>query len=155
MATQFGDKKLKLKYLFTAFFEDGHVISQTPEDVSTIDPEKRSAFFDVLEYEKKSKLMAFNLLNPVLKEYIEVNLNTGEFDVHGIKINIADQNFEPTEPLRLVYFRETRIESDVKMIAGQKDDLLAQRFYVNNYFIGWQTTVDGKNVQRTIALGGT
>lgn len=156
MASTFNGQSLNLKYLFTAYFEDGHVIRQDASDKSLVDPEgKKSLFFDVLEYEKTSKLIRFELqtaskfsfINP--SHFASINLKTGKFTVNGLEIESGDQYFEPTEPLRIVYFRETRVEQDI----SQKDGKMAgQRFYVNRYFLGFQTNWKNKNYQCTIAL---
>lgn len=159
MTSNFNEQKLKLKYLFTAIFEDGTVIKQTQDDVSVIDPKKRSAFYDVLEYEKKSKLVQFEIDNAHLAYYdtfedVRIDLKTGLFLVNNLQIDITDQLFYPTEPLKLIYFRETRIETDVIKESGKADEIKSQRFYINRYFVGWETMYNGKKYQRTIALAG-
>lgn len=160
MAASFNGQTPTLKYLFRAYFEDGHIIDQSFDDKSGLDSQK-SAFYDVLEYEKKNPLKVFCLFNyePGSKSFqdcYKVDLRTGLFSMNlgGAykEFNIADQNFVPTEPLRLIYFRENRIEQNVKKESGKPDEVIEQRMYINRYFIGWQTTVDGKNVQRTIAI---
>lgn len=156
MASIFNGQSTTLKYLFTAFFEDGHTIEQTPEDVSTIEPEKRSAFFDVLAYEQKSPLIEFALYNLEERKAISVDLKTGLFtSVLGdqrIEFNIADQLFEKEAPFRLIYFRENRVE---QLVGNNTGEIKNQRFYINRYFIGWQTTWNNENYQRTIAIDGT
>lgn len=154
MASIFNGKSLKLKYLFTAYFEDGTLIDQG-DDKSLLD-EKRSRFFDVLEYEKTSKLVRFSLISAevgegILTDEYSVDLTTGVFSVNGVEFEACDQNFIPTEPLRIVYFRETRVEKNVMTTTGK---VISERFYVNKYYIGWQTTYNGTNYQRTIAIKG-
>ncbi|GAC1516221.1 MAG: hypothetical protein NVS1B11_36250 [Terriglobales bacterium] len=42
-------RKWELAYLFEAHFASGITISQTPDDRSTIEPDIRSAYFDVVQ----------------------------------------------------------------------------------------------------------
>ncbi len=154
MASTYNGKSLKLKYLFTAFFEDGTVIEQTSQDKSIVEPLK-SAFYDVLEYEKKSPLKSFLLTHyDNVENYVLVNLKDGTFNVNGQPIEIADQNFLPETPFKLIYFRETRIEIDLSKQVGKEDEAKEERFYINRFFIGWQSTWKNQNYQRTIAVNG-
>lgn len=148
MASTHNGQTLSLEYLFTAYFEDGHVIEQDLDDISTIEPGKRSSFFDVLAYETTSPIKVFILRSD--KQQFAVDLQTGHFYVSANKIDIADQNFipDPKHPFKLIYFRETRKETDVNM----NNDIVKERFYINRYFIGWETKWKGKNYQRTIAI---
>ena len=147
MASSYNGKTLTLNYRFVAIFADGHQIIQSPEDESKLDPEKRSAFYDVLEYEKNFPLVRFVLNEEgygVLgreRTQVFVDLTTGLFTVNGVEINIADQNFIPTEPLRLIYFRETHVQQTMNQQTGVRG---GDTFYINRYFIGWQTTVNNQ-----------
>lgn len=157
-------QKLKLRYLFTATFQDGTTIEQTPEDVSKFSPpvkdengelKGKSRFFDVLEYEKESPLVQFSLKEVsrlgVLFNQVDLDLTTGIFTVNGLQVNIAEQLFIPQAPLRLIYVRETHIQQDVSQKTGKMVD---ERFYVNRFLIGWQTLWKNQNYQCTIAIDG-
>lgn len=142
MSTVHGQK---LKYLFRAEFSDGSIYDQTQEDQSLTEP-LRSAFYDVLQREED--LIKFTLVGEG-HEY-SVDLRDGHFEVDGVSIDIAEQNFVPLEPLRVVFFREVRQEFEHGGFLNP--DVKPIRRYVNRYFIGWQTTIKGKNHQRTIAV---
>lgn len=148
-----------LRWLFVAEFDDGNSIEQTYEDKSlTRTDGTGSAFTDVLEYEKTSRLKAFHLASTDDKQIATVDLTTGAFIVNNTPFHAHDQNFDPTKyELRLIYFRETRYDNiSTNTVQGDgsvKNEHVGQRHYVNRYFIGWQTTVNGKNKQATIAVG--
>lgn len=154
MPATLGGTTPKLKYLFTATFQDGTVIEQG-DDKSLIDPEgKKSRFFDVLEYEKKSPLIKFSLKHTILglaANEVSVDLVTGKFSMNGSEFDVADQNFIATEPLRIVYFRETQKQQDVHV---KTHTIVEERHFINRYFIGWQTTWLGKNYQCVIGIDG-
>lgn len=148
MASTFNGGKVTFDYLFTAYFSDGHFIAQTVEDISTIDP-IRSAYFDVLEYEKKSTLVAFQLNGINTPNKVLVDLRTGKFLINGLAITLGDQNFMPETKFSLVYFRENQAQRDINQASGE---IVGERFYINRYFIGWRNTWKGKDYQETIAL---
>lgn len=137
------------KWLFIAEFEDGTVIKQDQEDKSKT-KKKGSIFTDVLAYEKTSKLVFFTLEQVETHEMAYVDLGTGAFSINGTPFNAHEQNFDATSAdLRLIYFRETRVER----VVNAKNEQVDGRHYINRYFIGWQTTVHNKNHQATIAVG--
>ena len=156
MASVHDGKKLSLKYLFRAKFADGVIIKQTPEDQSK-DKENpfKSAFYDVLEHEKVSPVVSFELreagVPSLVGDRIEVDLKTGVFKINFVEVNIADQNFEPQAPLKLIYFRETRLDTFVGNNTGETK---GSDFYINRFFIGWETTYLNKKYQRTLAVNG-
>ncbi len=87
-----------------------------------------------------------------------VDLRNGAFLINGTAINIHNQYFEPEKyPLELVYFRETRVEQEKKGTVQEDgsvlEEIIGMRHYVNRYFIGWRTEVNGKNKQVTLAVG--
>lgn len=146
-----------LIWLFEAYFADGHEIKQDADDTCHSRTDGTgSAFTDVLDYAKKSKLTAFCLTKKVGldildgRTYVLVDLLSGNFMVSGEPLSAHNQNFDPEKyELELVYFRETRVEQTVNKAGG----VTATRHFVNRYFIGWQTQVNGKNKQVTLAVG--
>lgn len=138
-----------LNWLFTAHFSDETTLEQTLEDrCLTRDDGTGSAFTDVLA--REDDLIAFELTNQETNESIMVDLKSGNFVVNGVPVCAHNQNFEPQNyPLKLVYFRETRVE---RVIDG-KGEHVSSRHFVNRYFIGWETVVNGKNKQATLAVG--
>lgn len=155
MPAMLGGTAPKLKYLFTATFQDGTVIQQDEQDKSPNDPEgKKSQFWDVLEYEKHSPLIKFSLKKKILglaANEASVDLLTGKFSINGTEFDVADQNFVITQPLRIVYFRETQKQQDVHV---KTHTVIEERHFINRYFIGWQTTWLGKNYQCAIGIDG-
>lgn len=132
-----------LRWLFIAHFADGSTIEQDQADRSTTRTDgSGSTFTDVLA--RQDDLVAFELVND--QQSVMVDLQTGAFIVNGTPLHIHDQYFEPQHhSLRLIYFRETRVDLD--------PDRNESTHYTNRYFIGWQTTVNGKNKQATLAVG--
>lgn len=147
-----------LRWLFTAEFSDGTTIEQTQEDkCTTRDDGTGSAFTDVLA--REDELTAFHLYHVEGKEAVSVDLVTGAFVVNGTPLHAHDQFFEPElHKLRLIYHRETRVQQEMKATV-QEDGSVKQepvgepRHFINRYFIGWQTTIMGKNKQVTLAVG--
>jgi hypothetical protein len=136
-----------LQWLFTAYFQDGSEIAQTPEDRSVTN--HGTAFTDVLRKEQDSPLIRFELVHVDGQQVAYVDLRNGYFVVNGTPIIIHDQFFEADKhDLRLIYFRETRIVTNL-----DEDGKTVNSHFVNRYFFGWQTTVDGKNIKHTLAVG--
>lgn len=138
-----------LRWLFVAHFDDGTIIEQDQEDKSqTRTDGTGSRFTDVLA---KDGLEAFELINCAdPKQFVYVDLITGNFNVNGTPLSAHNQHFDPTRyKLELVYFREARAEQNV----DQAGEIISQRHFVNRYFIGWQTKVNNKVKQVTLAVG--
>lgn len=132
----------ELKYLFVAEHSDGTIVDQTNEDIS-LTKEHGSAFSDV----KIDLVTRFHLASKT--DHVLVDLTDGHFEVNGFSFQLHEQTFVPVNPLRLVYFRETRVETDV----NNKGEHINRRHFVSRYFLGWQTNdAKGKNVQHTIAV---
>lgn len=139
-----------LTWLFQAQFPDGSIIKQDLEDTcKSRDDGTGSAFSDVLDH--AGKLKSFGLFHTDSKQYVWLDLETGNFMVNGTPICLHNQNFEPQKyELELIYFRETRVE----VTQTKEGDVVGEpRHFVNRYFIGWQTTVNGKPKQVTLAVG--
>lgn len=150
--------KPRLEWLFVANFSDGTQIKQTQEDkCTTREDGTGSAFTDVLAREKE--LIVFGLEHIDGKQWVLVDLRTGNFAVNETAVQLHNQNFEPHKyPLELVYFRETRVDTDVQGtvqddLSVDYKDLGSPRHYVNKYFIGWRTTLHNKQKQVTLAVG--
>lgn len=130
---------ITLKYTFIAEFKDGSSYVQTLEDKSLTD-EKRSAFYDIQDRED---LIRFSLTDENGYTLYGVDLRDGYFDVKEKRFWIGEE-ISWIEPLRLVYFRRHRH----KFNAGD----LKEESHEIRYFIGWQTTVDGKNEKRLLSI---
>ena len=79
----------------------------------------------------------------------EVDLVDGHFDIDGVPFEIHEQNLIPKD-LRLVYFRETKVQATL----GMNQEIKTTNHFVNRYFIGWQCTINDKNYQYTLAVKG-
>lgn len=135
----------QLRWLFTAYYEDGTEITQTQEDKSVTG--NGSAFTDVLD---KNGLVNFELKHVNGQESVLVDLVNGAFLINGTPVNAHNQYFEPGKyALELVYFRESRIEPEIDTTGKT----VSVHQYVNRYFLGWKTVVNGKDKQVTIAVG--
>lgn len=152
---------LFLKWLFVATFKDGTVFNQTHEDKClTRTDGTGSAFTDVHEYmEADNALEKFELINDHEKQVVTVDMTTGAFIVQGVPMHLHNQYFEPERyPLKLVYFREVRVEQNITATVQDNMSIKEEqtgdlRHYINRYFIGWETTVNGQNKQVTLAVG--
>ena len=132
---KFNGQSYELKYLFRAMMADGTLYEQTTEDISITNPEK-SAFFDILDKPIKSFWLEGQNL-----DHAGVNLETGCFNINGLEIKLHE---EPLSDFRLIYFRRHRHHfnpADGKEIGHEME-----------YHFGWQTTEDGKNIQKTIII---
>lgn len=145
-----------LSWLFVAFFDKGAPVIQTQDDLPKEQPEG-SAFSDVAA--RSDDLTAFELRHEDGKQVVTIDLKTGAFIVNGTPLHIHNQNFEPQNySLKLIYFRETRVDQQQKAtvqtdMSIKTENIGDARHYVNRYFIGWETVVNGKNKQATIAVG--
>jgi len=129
---------MALKYLFTAEFEDGSVFEQPKDDKSRINEEK-SSFYDLLEIKKR--IRQFTLRNWWTS--VAVDLIDGHFEVNGLPIQVGDA-LPIKSDLRLIFFRQH--QHDYNPVLKKE---IAHRV---RYFIGWQTTINGKNFKRLIGI---
>lgn len=140
------------KYLWTAIFRDGTEITQPEDDhYSKHDDSVEnnpSAFRDVLDKQKESKLVAFYLENVVTADRIGVDLESGQFGINSIAFEAQPQNLDlSSKELEIVFFREVRKDT-VMGVADWEEKRVDH--YINRYFIGWQ--VKGENIIQTVAL---
>lgn len=128
-----------LKYLFTAIYNDGTEYNQTPEDISVQNPTK-SCFFDV----DQERLVRFILRCE--GKIISVDLSNGEFWINGISLSGIKFNKDDAE-----YSFENLSSSKLRLIYFRRRTVLSNSPYVDtSYLIGWQTTIDGRNVKRIL-----
>jgi hypothetical protein len=136
-----------MKYLFEAHFSDGSVISQTPDDISTIDPTLRSTFYDVAQ--RLDDVVLFGLYDNDHK-YV-VDLRDGHFEIDGVPFS-AQPVSAPTilegGKFKLLYFRdhqqEITISADGERTAGSH--------YISFRF-GWEyTDPHGKTHIQTLVI---
>lgn len=133
-------EKTTLAYLFECHFKDGSILFQTADDVSATMPEK-SAFFDVLQ--RIDDVEVFGIVND--EHTYAVDLRDGHFEIDGVPFKVTgDEELTADCTFRLVYFR--RVRQTVSMGYTNMESTTVE------YHIGWQTTIDGKNHQKTISV---
>lgn len=134
---------MKLAYLFECHLTDGTVIHQSPEDVSQINL-SRSAFFDVAQ--RLDDVQVFGLYND--EHTYAVDLRDGHFEIDGVPFNIHTALIEllPEQKLELVYFRRH------VHISTQGQVMSEDQSHTIEYFFGWKTTIDEKEVTQTISV---
>lgn len=131
-------------WLFKAYFNDGSMIQQTAEDAL---PDSNQ-YKEVLD--RLDDLIVFKLVHIDGKQSALVDLMTGNFAVNSTPICIHNQMFDPTKyKLDLVYHRERREQQTQDTATGQVEE----KSFINRYFIGWKTQVNGKDKQVTLAVG--
>lgn len=143
---------MPLKYLFTATFEDGSQIRQTLEDRSELEPEKRSAFYDVLKRAETTPLVSFALTEHERPgTTFSVDLRDGHFEHNGVAFDVSDgldSNEKGTisawSHRQIVFWR--RHTHEVRVADG------AELNHSIRYDLGWQANVGGKNYQRIIHI---
>ena len=137
-----------LTMLWSVYFEDGHIIDQPEDDrYSKHDDTAEwnpSAFRDILEYDDKSPIKFFELLDQrkVRGGVYRVDLSTGGFSVDSAKFRMDTDD----APRKLIYFRT--MDRDNINGEWQEPRVVAYNFgyeYKNN---------KGKTVKRIITLDG-
>jgi hypothetical protein len=128
---------MTLSYLFTCHFTDGTTIQQTQADVSQIDS-SRSAFYDVAQ--RLGDVTKFVLSDG--RRTCAVDLRDGHFEIDGFQFFVPVEGVpEDHSGFKLIYFRR-----NFKSITMGKESSSVE------YHLGWQTTINGKNFQRTIKI---
>jgi hypothetical protein len=137
--------KPELTYLFEADFSDGTTYHQGLED-TPINHDAGSAFTDVMA--RIDDVLRFHVVSLDGAKRATVDLVDGHFEVNGVAFTLHPATVLPKN-LRLIYFRETRVESTV----NAKHEELSRRHYVARNCIGWQMTdAKGKNHQFMIGI---
>lgn len=135
--------KQPLKYLFSAEFDDGHIIRQPADDRSIKHIEgaesNPSAFTDVLEYSWTHNLTAFVLANEDFSDIFMVDLLDGSFRINGVDFSQED---EPLVERKIIYFREVYIQQELGKEASEP--------FVNRYIIGYEGKDSNGKVQKKV-----
>ena len=133
--------KIPNSYLFVAHFADKTIICQDESDISRTTPDKNQ-YFDVLEKEKESKLISFLFVNDT--NCFGVDLRDGHFEINGTPIFAHREELgEHYADFRLIQCRRVEVPLDPSNAGAGK---------LMFYILGWQTTFEGKNVQRIIKI---
>lgn len=138
---------MKLKYLFEAYFADGHRIIQDLDDISSLDP-ARSTFYDVLQYESTSELVLFGLY--LGKNTYVVDLLDGHFEVNGVPFSaqpVALPEMIEGGKFKLLYCRDHQQELILSENSSKPGKHSVQ------YRFGWEyTDPRGKVYNQTLVL---
>ena len=140
MAIEINGQTFPHKYLFRADYKDGESYEQGSEDKS-LQKEDKNAFFDIFYQPIKplTDLLRFNLIGE--GHIYTVDLTDGHFEIDGIPFHLNDE--DSLKDFRLVFFKRHFHHTTVGG-KGMGHDI--------HYFIGWQTTVNGKNHKQMIQI---
>lgn len=134
---------IKHVYSFTATYEDGTIVELNhnleDDDFSKL-ADSGSRFTDVLTKEKESKLVSFVLHNDVVSA--GVDLRDGHFEINGVPFFLHRPDMEVLKDFRIIYFRT--VQRTYNQGTG------AESAGILGYSLGWQTTKNGTNIQKTI-----
>lgn len=127
--------KIGLKW--RAYFKGQHVLDQFDSK------NKERLFKEVLD--RQDELEKFELVGN--GEVYQVNLITGEFFIKGVKFLPVTETelgvYHRSVKYRIIYYR--RIQTTISQTKVGKPNLLC-------YLLGWQATIDGKNIQRVMHI---
>lgn len=112
-----------LKYLFRVGFTDGSILEQTPEDRSTIDPEKRSAWYDV---ENRGVDVSWIVIYDESGNEFGVDLIDGHFELNGQVLWLTAPDAGKIDP---VYYRQHTHHFNM---GGD------EQAHIIRYVIGWK-----------------
>ena len=150
----------KLEWLAVVQLADGklHTYRQPSEDPA-------EGFKEVLEYEKKGELISFFLDDPERKKALGVNLKTGRFIIsfiffHHPAPEVYTQNtlkngeVQEVHPVyRLINYRRMRKDYGQGIMGTDKEGRTwVKGQWLASYILGWQTTIDDKNIQRMMFI---
>lgn len=142
----------KLKYLFEAEFIDGTVFKQTPEDKSSMEPD-RNCYFDVLEMVKNGKtIRRFSLVSEGNR--VTVDLGTGIFYINHLAVLLESEKL-PRLPDKfdLVWYHQVTQNKNITFEKKTGTILKTENEpEFREYFIGWQANINGKNYKQKIAV---
>ena len=129
-----------LEWIAVLKLEDGklHTYRQPSKDPA-------EGFKEVLEYEKKGELVSFFLEDPDRQKALGVNLKSGKFIFSFIFFHHPAPeivSFNPT--YRLINFRRSYRDKGTQ---GYDSGII-----LASYILGWQTTINGENIQRVMLI---
>jgi len=146
---------ISLKYLFEAHLKDGTVIRQTPQDVSTVEPLTRSAFYDVAQ--RLDEVRLFGLYGDY-HTYI-VSLEDGHFEINGVPFSaqpVSAPTINGGGTFRLIYFRDHQQEFIMSANVGEDGSVTESQVpgpHHHQYRIGWEyNDPNGQVYTQTIVI---
>jgi hypothetical protein len=157
------DNAMSLTYLFRAHFTDGTTYQQKPDDKARLNHPRKgegSAFTDLLYLTERKRnpktVAAFALCDPQGQGIAAVHLETGHFELCGNGFYAGEDGLGALPPgaeRRLVYFRVVTQERTQSFVDGEPLGASTDVTRIR-YFLGWQATINGRNVQHVIGLDG-
>lgn len=144
-----------LKYLWTAYFEDGKVLEQPADDRYSGYVEGAehnfSSFKDLTDYEKKAKLIYFDINDGSFAYGIDfaygVDVPSRRFGINGTWFSLPEE--EPLEDIRLEYFRtvkrDDQLMNDGTIVEGEPE--------IEYYNFGYSgKNAKGERILKTIRI---
>lgn len=123
-----------LDYLFVAETYNGTIFKQNKHDISTLDPQKRNCYYDLMQIGNPVK--KFSLIG---KGHIfSVDLTDGHFEMDGkyIQTKLPPKKAE----LELIYYHVVQQSIVIETDGFEKDEKVQQP--KRRYYIGWRCTQD-------------
>lgn len=139
-----------LKYLWTAYFDDGKVIAQPEDDryskhddAAEYNP---SSFRDLLEYQEKADLIYFDINDKVFAYGID--FRDFRFGINGTWFSLELQD-EVLTDRKLVYFREVKRDEH----HNADGSVVVDEPRITAYYYGYEgKNAKGENVQKVIKI---
>jgi len=125
----------KLELYWICQYEDGSTLEQFEKDG------KENLFQKVLD--TQDKIRFFTLVNPKIRTSYTVDLKFGLIFINQVQPLELETKGNKDIKYRLINFRRVTREFDGSMKALSVSRL---------YFLGWQATVNGKNIKRLMQI---
>ncbi len=145
--------KQPLKYLWTAYFEDGVVLEQPADDRYSKHVEgaeqNPSAFKDLLDYTEKAKLIYFDINDGSFAYGID--MPSRRFGINGTWFSLPEE--EPLEDIRLEYFRTVKRNDKVNFKDGAVESIEEGEPEIEYYNFGYSgKNAKGERILKTIRI---
>lgn len=139
-----------LKYLWTAYFDDGKVIEQPADDrYSKHDDDAEynpSAFRDLLDYQKKAKLIYFDINDGTFA--YGVDLPSGRFGINGTWFEVGEDE-HALKDRELIYYRAVKQDHTLH----PNGEITAHEPEIEAYFFGYKgKNANGKIVKKVVRI---
>lgn len=139
-----------LKYLWTAYFDDGKVLKQPEDDrYSKHDDAAEhnpSSYRDLLDYEKQASIIYFDINDGTFAYGIDTR--QWKFGINGTWFGIEGQD-EVLTDRKLVYFREVKRDEH----HNADGSIVVDEPRITAYYIGYEgKNAQGENVQKVIRI---
>lgn len=138
-----------LKYIWTAYFDDGVILEQPADDRYSKHDENAehnpSAFRDIIDHQKKAKLIYFDINDGTFA--YGVDLPTGRFGINGTWFSLETDDV--LKDRKLDYWRGVQRDD----VFNPDGSVTEGEPYVYAYFFGYTgTNSKGEKVQKVIRI---